>query len=175
MPILFGWALGWQDKRSMLHTAAASGCLLASSMALRAAGASPAWLQPFGPGLAVLGSVCFYLAGLIMSNRWYSWCADDGGGTGSPGAQQRRRAYLVANGLYLLLLLGGAGAGMVLQMGGLSNTAATFLALWLGEKVAELAWGGYQWVVLFGASLALWRASLFLAERPEWLAGMLRL
>ena len=64
----------------------------------------------------------------------------------------------------------------MLGMGGLSNTAVTFLVLWIGEKVAEVAWrGGLKWVLLFAASLALWRTSLFLSEHPQWLASMLQL
>ena len=39
----------------------------------------------------------------------------------------------------------------------LSNTAATFFALWVGEKSAEFLKGRLIWLSIFGGSITLWQ------------------
>ena len=39
----------------------------------------------------------------------------------------------------------------------LSNTAATFFALWVGEKSAEFLKGRLIWLSIFGGSVTLWQ------------------
>jgi hypothetical protein len=39
----------------------------------------------------------------------------------------------------------------------LSNTAATFFALWVGEKSVEFLKGRLIWLSIFGGSVTLWQ------------------
>jgi hypothetical protein len=42
-------------------------------------------------------------------------------------------------------------------MPAISNTAATFFALWVGEKSAEFLKGRLIWLSIFGGSITLWQ------------------
>ena len=71
-------------------------------------------------------------------------------------------------------LLAGAAAGALGGAPGLTNTAVTFGVLWALEKYTELhqeqGWNG--WLLVLCVSLAVYRASLWLHDRPEFVASL---
>mmetsp|Transcript_331 Transcript_331/g.808 ORF Transcript_331/g.808 Transcript_331/m.808 type:complete len:452 (+) Transcript_331:43-1398(+) len=92
----------------------------------------PLWAtreSPFGAPVAVVGSLTLYLALLICSSLYYT---DNRSSTvGSSGITQ----YAAKNSVMALALGIGVALGAVCGTPGLTNTATTFLALWLfGEK-----------------------------------------
>eukprot|EP00746_Dinoflagellata_sp_MGD_P058082 gnl/MRDRNA2_/MRDRNA2_24923_c0_seq1.p2 gnl/MRDRNA2_/MRDRNA2_24923_c0~~gnl/MRDRNA2_/MRDRNA2_24923_c0_seq1.p2 ORF type:complete len:141 (+),score=17.62 gnl/MRDRNA2_/MRDRNA2_24923_c0_seq1:3-425(+) len=116
-------------------------------------------VAPFFLGVMVMGSIVNLLALLIMSSSFYKG--------------KRGNHYCIANVAMIGTLTTFALLGSVFVAPALTNTALTFLGLWLMEKQFELPWHGIGYIVpMFLSFVALFFASLWLSTHPGFLVAM---
>eukprot|EP00931_Biecheleriopsis_adriatica_P109895 TRINITY_DN84164_c0_g1_i1.p1 TRINITY_DN84164_c0_g1~~TRINITY_DN84164_c0_g1_i1.p1 ORF type:complete len:669 (+),score=132.52 TRINITY_DN84164_c0_g1_i1:64-2007(+) len=159
----FCYCIGWESEDAMVRTAATSGLGVGVFCLARCCGVQPIFLEPFAPGVSVLGGLSHYLALLIRSNMWYR----------SRRSEQR---YLWYNVSMLASLTVSQAAGRVYGLQGLANTSTTFFALWLLEKAAELTdvLNVSGWYLMFGGSVAAYYSALWLHANPSFVVSLLR-
>jgi hypothetical protein len=168
------YVIGFESDSAMERCAVTSFVLLSSVGGARFLNTS--WslgghFAPFRSAVSVFGCIVLFLALLIMSSRFYR--------RGERSRLIRTRfgidAYLFANIITLVLLLGFSAVGLVGGLPGMANTASVFLVLWSMEKYADLhleqQWNG--WVLVLAVSVAAWRAALWLHCRPDFTASLL--
>jgi len=153
----FGFAVGFDGRDALHRCAAASLALIAGFAGLRILGVNPAVLQPFGTAVMVLGNVMYFLALLIVSSGWRSQSAP----------------YAVRQCAMLGSLLAAILVGSVFAMPSMTNTATTFLVLWLMEKQLEVDWRpGMGMVVTFLNFVFLYFAAHYLHTHPEHVVSL---
>lgn len=152
-----GFAIGFDSKDSMLRSAGTSFILVASYCGLRFGGLNPAYLRPFSTAVMVCGNIVYFLALLIFSGRW----------------RRCDTPYYVRQGLMLGSLVTALFVGNVYSMQGMSNTASTFLVLWLMEKELEVKWGpGAGMLVLFLNFIFLYNVAHYLHTHPDYIVSI---
>jgi len=153
----FGYAVGFNGRDALVRCAAASKLLLLLYAALAATGrTSGGIVAPFALGLQIMGSIAYFLALLIKSNRWC--CGDE-------------RGYVRANALMGLSIVCYAFFGNVWSAPALSNTAVTFLVLWLMEVQVDLLRSATV-SVFIGCCASAW-ACHYLSTHPAFLLSIL--
>jgi len=153
----FGFVIGFDSKNAMLRSACTSLVLVAGFSLARLAGLDPAYLRPFATAAMILGNVVYFLALLIYSSRF-----------GTCEASYAHRQCLMLVSLIIALL-----AGNVYSMASMTNTATTFLVLWLMEKELEVSWGpGPGMIVLFLNFVFLYFLAHYLHTHPEHVVSL---
>lgn len=170
VPIGCGWLIGWSDPGSMIVTAISAGSLTLILILRKIAGLLPYegimnslpffdyFFSPFSIGLSIFGSLTLSLAGLIISSRSYreAWAL----------------SYAQANAVYLAVLLLYIGLGSMLSDDSFRNCGATFLALYLSQKIFEADIMSI-WVSILLASGALVGAGLWLKTHPLFILSLI--
>jgi len=152
----FGFLIGFDSKDALLRCVAASVVLIVGFGSMRVAGLSPTWLRPFAVGAMCLGNVMYFLGMLIATScirrhegHYYAW-----------------QGAMVASLAAALLV------GCVFAIPAMTNTACTFLVLWLLEKQLEINWNHWAIVVIFFNCLGLCLVSLWLNHHPEFILAL---
>jgi hypothetical protein len=167
IPIGCGWLIGWANPDAMSITVITAGTLtlilvlrkVVDQLSLQ--GIAPAlslfdyFFKPFGIGCSVFGSLTFCLAGLITSSKHYRW----------------NIPYAQSNIIYLLVLLLYIGLGAILGDSSFRNCGATFLALYLSQKVFEAEIMSI-WVGILLASGALVGSGFWLKAHPLFILSL---
>mmetsp|Transcript_41468 Transcript_41468/g.72829 ORF Transcript_41468/g.72829 Transcript_41468/m.72829 type:complete len:449 (-) Transcript_41468:92-1438(-) len=152
----FGFLIGFDSRNAVLRCVLASVCLVLGFTSCRILGLDPAYIQPFALGAMCLGNNMYFLAMLILTSEWrcttreYVW----------------RQSAMIASLLLALFV------GFVYVIPAMSNTATTFMVLWLMEKELEIRWGGFGIVIIFLNFVALYFAALYLHTHPEHIVAM---
>lgn len=110
--------------------------------------------QPLLPGLGTYGSVAYFLALLIKTHTSTNW---------------HLQSWMI------LSLFMGVGLGSTFEMVSLSNTAGTFTALYAMTQTCEFVFSTFYPTIptiIFISSVAVWRASLFLHQNPQFVASL---
>ena len=115
------------------------------------------WLQPFGVGSHIFGSLAWGLAGIIDTLDWY----------GTTKQQMYTR-----NAWFGMQLTGAVMAAFILRLPGLGNIAVVILMLWLLVKIWESTYQRHYWVIVFAMSLLAWRPALWLHMHPAFLNSL---
>jgi hypothetical protein len=151
------WYIGFADKKIMHRVAATSALLIVLSVVAKFV-LSPfgkGVIAPFGTSLMIYANVTYFLALLIVSNRWYSIVESSN--------------YIQTNVLTVVSLIVAALVGAVANIPSCTNTAIVFGFLYMLEKIADRP----QWpqqaapVVAFLVFVAIGLASLFLKTHPD--------
>eukprot|EP00727_Mastigamoeba_balamuthi_P007507 m51a1_g3377 hypothetical protein (675) ;mRNA; r:474843-477153 len=152
------WCVGFHSKNAIERVCATSFVLLALFTGLRAAGLYERYtaIAVFSCPVQVMGSVTLLLGGLIYSSFWF---------------RERSHGYVAAQLGMLSLLATMLWFGLLYAMPSMTNTAITFAVLWGAEKYCEfhVESGFNAWVLILAASVALWRAVLYLHTHPEFI------
>jgi hypothetical protein len=168
-----GWLIGFESEAHLLHVAGTSLSLMVLSalwrLVLRATlqATVVAWmLAPFSTALMTMASVTYFLALLILSNRWSSHLEHWRG-----SADDLRHSVQV---LFVLSLAISAFFGFVWQVESLTNTAIVFAVLFASEKIADRPfWTSEHYKVLaFIGSIGSFLALLYLRTHPRLVAAM---
>lgn len=152
----FGFMIGFSSDSALQRCVAASVWLVLFFSSCRILGLDPKYVHPFATGAMCLGNVMYFLAMLILSSQWR--CS--------------RREYTMKQIAMIISLIVALFVGFVFAMPAMSNTATTFLVLWLMEKEMEIRWGGASIVVLFLNFVALYFIALYLHTHPEYIVAM---
>merc|ERR1712066_671254 len=153
----FGFVIGFDSKDAMVRSAGTSLVLVAGFSLARLAELDPTYIRPFATAAMVLGNVVYFLALLIYSARWRSCAA----------------SYALRQCLMLVSLVVALFVGNVFSIPSMSNTATTFLVLWLMEKELEVEWGsGPGMVVLFLNFVGMYFLALYLHTHPEHVVSL---
>jgi len=151
------FVIGFSSRNATHRCIVASVALVLGFTCLRLAGVDPACLRPFATGAMCLGNVMYFLAMLILSAGWRS---------GEGFSYTARQALMTASLTAALLV------GNVFAIPSMSNTASTFLVLWLMEKELEVQWGGAGIVVVFLNFVFLYYIAHYLNTHPEHIMSM---
>jgi len=151
-----GFFIGFNSSNSLHRCLFASVVLVVIFVSLRIVGVDVRFLQPFSTGAMVLGNVMYFLALLINSHGWGS----------------NSQTYVMRNALMLGSLIVATFLGSVFVMPAMTNTATTFLVLWLMEKETEVQWKGFGIVIVFANFVALYFIAHYLHTHPETVTGM---
>ena len=158
-----GWCcyfIGFDSDDAMLRTAVACGVSLGGMLSARWAGLEPAYLAPFRSAVSVLGGIGHYLAMLLLCNRWTGhWRSDKG-------------KALRANALMVLSLLAAGLGGCWCDVPALTNTATVFGVMWGMDRFLWGLDGRFGWFVVFGGSVGMYYAALFLHANPGYLLSL---
>jgi len=152
----FGFAIGFDGNASTLRCLGASVLLVAGFASLRVLGVDVAVLRPFGTGAMVLGNICYFLALLILCSPWRR----------SRGRYKAWQATMVAS------LVGAMLMGLVFSMPSMSNTATTFMVLYIMEKQLEVNWGKAATLGVFANFVLLYFIAHYLHTHPEHVVSM---
>ena len=150
----FGFSIGFDNLKSLERCCITSKIMLMTyALFLMNGVAKKHVVKPFALGIMVWGSVVFFLALLIISSRFHC------GGFG--------RKYNMINLLMISSIALYSFLGFVWHAPALSNTAITFLVLWLMEKQFEVLKIGV--ISLFLGCVMLAWSSHQLSTRPDFL------
>jgi hypothetical protein len=151
-----GYEIGFTSNNSMIRCAVSSKLLLVTYASLRVwGGATDEMVAPFALSVQILGSVVYFLALLIEA--WWPW--------------SDRQHYLRSNALMAASIFLYALFGNIWGLPALSNTAITFLVLWLMKVQADLVQNGV--VATFVACCASAWACHHLSTHPAFLLSLL--
>jgi len=160
----FAYCIGWKDEDVMLRCASTSAVLLQLYAAAKIMRILPPSLGCFESPVAVLGSVMLFLCLLIMSNLHY------------PGnrAHAEGSYYIRRNCIFLTCALTAIYVGNVFSMNGLSNTATTFLVLWMLGKYCELHFELKLniWILILLMSGIMYKTALWLHANPAFVTSL---
>lgn len=110
----------------------------------------------------VIGTLTLLLALLILSSYWY-------GRNDSILLQWGVRQLEIISVLLVITFVGN-----IWNLTSMTNTAYVFWALYITEKYVELhlekRWN--IWILIFLASITLWRIALFIHSRPGFIVSM---
>lgn len=160
-PMPFGWVAGFQDEASMDKCMITSMVITAFSVAAKMTSfPSRRVLEIFQLGLSVFGMLAFGLAGLIKSSRAVY---DDKSFFGGPAAPLTF-IYPIS-----WLLIGFIGS--LISYASLTNTAITFVCLWMSQFYWRIA--GFTSVSIFVFSCILFYVTLQLRSHREFLESLL--
>jgi len=150
----FGFSIGFDSLKSLERCCITSKIMLITYAIFLVNGlAKKHIVRPFALGIMVWGSVVYFLALLIISGRWHC---------GGFGKKYNMINLLMVSSIALYSFL-----GFVWHAPALSNTAITFLVLWLMEKQFEVLKIGV--ISLFLGCLMLAWSSHQLSTRPDFL------
>jgi len=141
-----GFVIGFDGSDSTRRCLVASIVLVLLFSSFRVSGVEPLYIQPFAVGVMSLGNVMYFLALLILSSEWHS----------SKETYMIYQVAMIASITATLLL------GCVFSMPAMTNTALTFLVLYILEKELEFDWHGFYVVVAFLNFAALFCLALFM-------------
>ena len=162
-PTPIGWASGFQDEVSMEKCMYTSMVVISFSVMSKLSSLSPrsrSIMEIFQFGMSVFGMLVFGLAGLIKSSR----ASDDGhyfGGATNPTAFIYPISWLV---------LGFVGS--LISYASLTNTAITFVCLWMTQFYWRIA--GFTSVSTFFFSCMLFYVTLQLKMQKDFLWSVLQ-
>ena len=160
-----GWCcyfIGFDSDDALLRTAVACGVSLVGMLSARGAGLEPAFLAPFRSAVSVLGGIGHYLAMLLLCNRTGHWRSDKGW----------KGKALRANALMVLSLLSAGLGGCLCDVPALTNTASVFGVMWGMDRFLWGLDGRFGWFVVFGGSVGMYYAALFLHANPGYLLSL---
>jgi len=154
----------------MVRSAATAAMVLAAFGSARVMHVDPVILQPFQSPVSVLGSIMLFLCLLIMSNSHYRHRDEYRGYSG--GAQWGD--YIRRNLVFLACAMLGIYVGSVYGLGGMANTATTFLVLWGLEKYCDFhtrnRWN--MWVLALLGSALMYKLALWLHANPNFVVSL---
>jgi hypothetical protein len=154
------YSVGFESEDALARVAASSAVLVVAFVSARLLQCSRLIpLRPFGPGVMILGTCTYFLAFLIESSGMMR--------TVGSGMYVRMQVWTVVS------LILAQGVGRVCGLQSLSNCSATFGALYIVEKLAELPWGAWDIVGMFLGFALLYAAATFLRSHPTFLLRML--
>mmetsp|Transcript_18855 Transcript_18855/g.36674 ORF Transcript_18855/g.36674 Transcript_18855/m.36674 type:complete len:464 (+) Transcript_18855:237-1628(+) len=154
-----GICIGFQGDDSLLRSCLASKLLLLSYSGLLLTGYNHSTLiAPFAFGIQVMGSVVYFIALLIESSLWQDK-------NSHKPARYYRINFIMVGSMMLYAFL-----GSVWSAPALSNTAITFLVLWLLEKNLELV--SERSLAWFIACSAVYVACHRLTANPAFLLSL---
>jgi len=151
-----GYYVGFHGESAMGRCTVASVMLIVTFTTVRLFAADLAFVRPFATGAMCLGNVMYFLGTLISSSKWL--CED---------SEYTVRQAIMVGSLVAALLVGN-----ILALHSMSNTATTFLVLWLMEKQMEIKWGDLSILVVFANFVALYFISHYLYTHPEHIVSL---
>jgi len=151
-----GFLIGFNGANALHRCVVASVILMVGLTALRVSGLDPSYVRPFALGGMCLGNIMYFLAVLILSSKWHG----------------DRDTYVLRQAAMLVSLIAAILLGSVYAIPAMTNTACTFLVLWLMEKELEVDWASCTVVVAFFNFVALFLASLWLHQHPQYILSM---
>eukprot|EP00746_Dinoflagellata_sp_MGD_P078416 gnl/MRDRNA2_/MRDRNA2_31362_c0_seq2.p1 gnl/MRDRNA2_/MRDRNA2_31362_c0~~gnl/MRDRNA2_/MRDRNA2_31362_c0_seq2.p1 ORF type:complete len:456 (+),score=41.66 gnl/MRDRNA2_/MRDRNA2_31362_c0_seq2:111-1478(+) len=153
-----GYYIGFAGEEAITRCITASVLLIVTFTTLRICAADLTFMRPFATGAMCLGNVMYFLGLLIWSSKSRSYR--------EAPPYVARQAIMIGSLLIALLV------GNVFSLNSMSNTATTFLVLWLMEKELEVRWSGFGVVVLFANFVFLYFISHYLHTHPEHIVSL---
>lgn len=155
----FGWGfvVGFQGEKSMRRCLVASIVLILMFSSFRVLGLDPLYMRPFAVGVMCLGNIMYFLALLILSSKWSS---------------SAHEHYIICQIVMVMSLTAALFVGSVFSMPAMTNTAVTFLVLYIMEKELEFDWHGFAVVVAFLNFAALFCLALFMHNHADNIVAM---
>jgi hypothetical protein len=149
------WAIGFHSRENLERCVAASFYILSIFVVLKVSGVNVVYLIPFSTAVSTMGCVVLYLGLLIASSRFY------------------RSDYLQTNLVMIFTLIAGVFFGSVFTVPSMLNTACTFAALYVTEKIGETRiMQSNIWFLALGGFSFLYFISLYLHNHPGFIVSM---
>jgi hypothetical protein len=152
-----GYYIGFNGKDALGRCIAASIILIVTFTIVRLCAVDLAFMRPFATGAMCLGNVMYFLGMLIASSRFNCTYG---------GKYAARQAVMIGSLIAALLV------GNIYALSSMSNTATTFLVLWLMEKQMEVQWQSFGIVVIFANFVFLYFVSHYLHTHPEHIVSL---
>jgi len=152
--------IGFESDEVMFQCFITSFYMHMGFLMLKMQGFSNTFIRIFQQPCTVLGSVVLFIALLVMSSYHYEFKTSRNYGS----------TYASRQLLMLVFLFGYAYFGMVYGLAGMSNTALTFLVLYIMEKSSEVIKD--MWILLFGASVSGYFIAMYLYSHKEFVISL---
>ncbi|CAM9577989.1 unnamed protein product, partial [Ectocarpus fasciculatus] len=114
---------------------------------------------PFSCALSTMGSNMLFLSLLILCEG---------------GSSRENNLRLTFNVVMIVLLVVFMGLGLILEFDSLSNTAITYLVIWLLQRVVVFHFENniYPWFLVLFLSMSMWKISLYLHQHPQHIVSI---